>query len=624
MLGLILPASTAAAAEIPDAVTNVFISEDSASISDQVTVNMEWAVPDTAQPGDTFWVQLPDSLRKVGGLTFNLYEDNDPSNPIVATATVVDGRITFTMTDFVLTHDNVRGTAFITADFVRENVNVGETNEFTFETAVDEFTDTVFVDIPTSDLTDPLKYGYWADPVAEDTESVEGALEWRLRSSMGPLAQVVFTDTLGPGHSLDCDDLDLRLLGDYDANGNWGSNVALPADQYEIVECSDAGFEIVVTDVPAEHTVIVRYNSTVTDGTLESYANSATVVEDGESSTHATEIERVTSGGGGTGDLQPSIDIEKWSTIDGFPEGDFDEAPGKRLEAGVDESITFTITNDGNEPLIDVVVTDTTDAGPSIEDIVCTFPDGSTGTTWDGPFAVGDSFDCTATLPGMDPSTDHANTAAVTGIGEGSGREVGDDDPWNGYTPPRPSIDIEKWSTIDGFPEGDFDEAPGKRLEAGVDESITFTITNDGEEPLIDVVVTDTTDAGPSIEDIVCTFPDGSTGTTWDGPFAVGDSFDCTATLPGMDPSTDHANTAAVTGIGEGSGREVGDDDPWNGYTPPQPPGDGGQEPTPAPTVPRLPDTGLGNGPMLVGLATLLLGLGVTLVVARRRWVHQR
>jgi hypothetical protein len=273
----------------------------------------------------------------------------------------------------------------------------------------------------------------------------------------------------------------------------------------------------------------------------------------------------------------PAIDIEKWSTVDGYPAGDYDTAPGKPLVSDAPEAITFTITNTGEEPLVDVVVGDTTQAGPVLTDISCDFsPLGgpATGTTWAGPFAVGATFDCTAMLPGMASNTQHSDTASVDAVGQTSGIPVDDEDQWHGNTPPVPAIDIEKWSTVDGYPAGDYDTAPGKPLKSNTPEKITFTITNTGEEPLVDVVVGDTTQAGPVLTDISCDFsPLGgpATGTTWAGPFAVGATFDCTAMLPGMASNTQHSDTASVDAVGQTSGIPVDDEDQWHGNTPPVP-----------------------------------------------------
>lgn len=181
-------------------------------------------------------------------------------------------------------------------------------------------------------------------------------------------------------------------------------------------------------------------------------------------------------------------------------------------------------------------------------------------------------------------------------------------------------IDIEKWTDEgmgpeydssgallnDGF-DGDFDEAPGKQLVEETPMAINFTVSNDGREDLIDVVVTDRRTAGVGdVQDLVCVFPDDSTGTRWDGPFLVGEQFHCTGTLPALRAGESHSDTASVTGFGLLSGTQVSDDDDWHGF------------------VPNSPSSGLAFtggtvSPMAVTAALLLLFTGGVAVVVTRR-----
>jgi len=340
----------------------------------------------------------------------------------------------------------------------------------------------------------------------------------------------------------------------------------------------------------------------------------------------------------------PSVDIEKWNdegsapeydetgklTNDGF-DGDFDAAPGKQLQAGAPLPINFTVSNDGVEDLVDVAVSDElTDGKGQIEDLSCVFPDGSTGTEWAGPFAVGTQFDCTGTLPALEGGDVHSDTARVIGTGISSGIDVDDEDGWNGEVPV-PSVDIEKWSdegsapeydesgklTNDGF-DGDFDKAPGKELKADKEQKIHFTISNDGHEPLVSIAVSDELTSGKGkIKDLVCVFPDGSTGTEWAGPLAVGAQFECTGTLPALLAGDKHADTAKVTAVGLHSGIGSEDADDWHGSVPEE-----GATPLTPGTSPTggLSVTG-GNAPTLAIIAAILLLLagGGAVLYSRRK-----
>lgn len=184
-----------------------------------------------------------------------------------------------------------------------------------------------------------------------------------------------------------------------------------------------------------------------------------------------------------------------------------------------------------------------------------------------------------------------------------------------------PSIDIEKWSdegevpeydasgalSNDGF-KGDFDASPGKKLDTGEKQELNFTVSNDGREDLVNVVVSDTLTGGTGeIEDLLCTFPDDSTGTEWAGPFVIGTQFSCTGTLPALAAGQKHSDRATVTAVGAHTGIEVDDRDDWHGFTEAAPAG--------------LVNTGASMPWLLGGIATLLLGAGSALVIARRK--HQ-
>jgi len=272
------------------------------------------------------------------------------------------------------------------------------------------------------------------------------------------------------------------------------------------------------------------------------------------------------------------VTITKYDTLDGDNEvtGDYNDAPGKTLSPGQPTPISFTVTNSGTEDLVDLVVTDTTTTGPAITGLTCDFSalgGPATGTTWAGPFHPGASFTCTGTVPAMEQGKAHSDKATVTGTGAVTGQPASDDDTWNGQTAGAPAVSIKKFDTLDGDDAvtGDYNTAPGKLLNPGVATPIQLTITNSGQDALVGVVVQDVTDAGPRLTDLSCDFSalgGPATGTTWDGPLAVGAAFTCTATLPGLAAGAGHADTAVVTATGQHSGQEVSAHDPWNGRAP--------------------------------------------------------
>ncbi|UOR02119.1 hypothetical protein MUN77_01955 [Leucobacter allii] len=308
------------------------------------------------------------------------------------------------------------------------------------------------------------------------------------------------------------------------------------------------------------------------------------------------------------GAWDPAVDADTEDTAVEYPVSGGSTGP---------QPVDMIITNTGNLALTDVSVADLTVEGAEIADLSCDFsPLGgpATGTSWDGPFAPGDSFRCSGTLT-MGYDELHHDIASVTGQpvdeeGEPVGEEIGDEDPYWATTPvaPVPGIDIVKFDGRAETPEnpvdgpdavdgeygdptpGDWDPAVDADTEDDAVEypldgdstgpqPVDMIITNTGELALTDVTVADLTVEGAEIADLSCDFsPLGgpATGVTWEGPFEPGASFRCSGTLT-MGPEELHHDIASVTGQpvdeeGEPFGEEIGDEDPYWAVTPALPP----------------------------------------------------
>ncbi|MFI5658237.1 SpaA isopeptide-forming pilin-related protein [Streptomyces sp. NPDC051684] len=148
--------------------------------------------------------------------------------------------------------------------------------------------------------------------------------------------------------------------------------------------------------------------------------------------------------------------------------------------------------------------------------------------------------------------------------------------------PPKPGIDIEKMDRETGSDADSADQAvQGSEVK---DQVVDMTITNNGDEPLVNVKVGDSVTAGPgSVKDLHCDFPDGTSGddpagrsVRWEASWsdkdpaklAVGASFKCTTTVTGVPAGKLHTDNSTVSGKGAGSGKPVDDEDPWNWKVP--------------------------------------------------------
>ena len=201
--------------------------------------------------------------------------------------------------------------------------------------------------------------------------------------------------------------------------------------------------------------------------------------------------------------ITPAIDVEKATNGE-----DADEPTGPILSVGDPVSWTYVVTNTGNAPLSDVVVTD--DQG-----VVVSCPATSLG--------HGESMTCTAT--GTAVAGQYANVATASGTAP-SGASVSDEDPSH-YFAEVASIDLEKTTNND-----DADDPPGRFILVGEVVQWRYIVTNTGNAPLTGVVVTD--DQG-----LVVSCP---------GPnLAPGASMTCTA-APSTATAGPYANVGTVTG----------------------------------------------------------------------------
>jgi hypothetical protein len=149
---------------------------------------------------------------------------------------------------------------------------------------------------------------------------------------------------------------------------------------------------------------------------------------------------------------------------------------------------------------------------------------------------------------------------------------------------------------------------------------LVYTVTNNGDEPLTGVKVSDKLVTGGSVTGLSCVFGDKSIGTSWDGPFAPAASFTCTASLAGVEAGAEHEDLGVVAAVGTLSKTPVGATNPYYAQRPA----------AVAVDAPTGVDTGSASGhrlsPVLqvggytlLGLAGLLSLLALAARAARRR-----
>ncbi|WP_165367838.1 SdrD B-like domain-containing protein, partial [Phytoactinopolyspora endophytica] len=290
---------------------------------------------------------------------------------------------------------------------------------------------------------------------------------------------------------------------------------------------------------------------------------------------------------------KPSVEIIKGD--EEYEASTPDDATG--YEPGETRELQFEVANNGGRKLTNVVVTDRTITGGTIEELQCTFPgeDAATDGTfddaegmwevrWEPSFGdppatwdVGVSFDCTATLTMDGTDAPHADAAEVSAEVLGTGDPVEDRDDYHSFTGDVQVIkyddrgDYSLETDDDGIPNKPLtseperdanseDEAVAYPTEDGSStgpQPVTLAVTNTGKTWLSQIEISDETLYGSDVENLTCDFsavdPDApSSGTSWNGPWEPGTTFYCTGelTLDGADEdAATHGDEVTVDAV---------------------------------------------------------------------------
>ena len=273
-----------------------------ASTGTSVRLSFNWSVPDDAQSGDTFTVVLPDEIRAKSTAGFTL---QTPSGATAANAVWSGKTVTFTLTDYVNTNDNIRGTAFFNVEWDRSTVDTSVDREYTLD-----FTGSTSWSLPLKLIADGpagegqslSKVGWWLSDDQGASSSIK-QLGWVVYLDTGTSkkveAPVTIADTPGFGSKIDLNSVEGFVNGQ-----------PLSKDRYFVERNGANGVTIkLYGNYPGESAVYdgeniyFTYSSDLLPGENGIFTNSVLLTEGSSAGTTITaEVRRDGAGGDGEGD----------------------------------------------------------------------------------------------------------------------------------------------------------------------------------------------------------------------------------------------------------------------------------------------------------------------------------
>jgi len=356
LTGALLPAATASAAVIGDGITSVTTDKTSYGYNERITLDFEWAVPDSAVAGDTFALELPDALK---ALTLAKFPLRAVDGSIVANAAWQGKTVVFTLTDYVDTHDSVAGNGFLTVQW--DHVFTPETSAPIVLEFLTNAVEVVIGDKPTpnppctKDCPPPpatpttralAKSGGWSDGAYEGTRDLTGNINWSLRlpgNDTGFAGPIEIVDTPAAGSTIEC--TTIALVTQISLAGSAVKSPVDPA-RYTLT-CSPTSFTITLDGIGAAEFITVTYKGTITDQESGAYGNHVSMTIAGTTTVKESVIRRQDAGGGTGGGVQ-SVSVGDFVWLD----SDRDGIQGAG-EPGI-RGVTLTLTGPTGEPVTDV------------------------------------------------------------------------------------------------------------------------------------------------------------------------------------------------------------------------------------------------------------------------------
>ncbi|MDO4889008.1 MAG: Ig-like domain-containing protein [Actinomycetaceae bacterium] len=564
-------------------VTNRSRSDGTTNVWDAFRVSFTVDTTGTgAKAGDTFTVKMPDTMR-TNITSFPMYAKDGKT--VVANCEAPGGygkTLTCTFGDYITTHPDLTGSGWVQAQVG----NQAGLTSFTFTTIGREITVPVpggkVNPSPGRDLPDTASKTGWAEASASTS-----LLYWSIRingSAFSGQNSFDIVDTFSKkngGYTLDGTKgraphlLVWKSASDYKSGGDASARVevggAINGGTFAFAPTSN-GFSASWPNTDPNAVYELRYYTNINDtsgvNTTKSFENQASV--NGKVYTHKSWVSTYGEGeldGPGYGSIsvaKEELQGDGAAYVDSAREY---EVTAKYALRGEEKSETLKLTAGGEAQAIRSLP-----AGTKVTLSEITPKDAEF--TWGKPvFSSPDS--------NVEISSD--GTSAVVTVGDQSTAKLV---VTNTVAAPKPKIDIVK-KDEKGNDANTADEAVDLTEDKGA-TGLKFTVKNDGTESLVDVKVSDQVTAGKAkVDNLTCTFPDGSKGTEWAGAFEPGASFPCTAELSGVTDADPHTDLAKVEGKGKYTGTPVSDEDSYNakvrsGATP---------EPTPSTTPDPSPST---------------------------------
>ena len=316
-----VPSKAANAAALDTVITSVQTTKEHYGWNERLTLAFTWALPESAETGDTFSLDLPDELKAASLATFTL--DAPDGTPIV-TARWQGKSVVFTLTDYVESHDEIYGAGHLTVQWDHA-VIVETTDPIVLQfggSAVEVTIGPKPVPAPpcTENCPPPnppatsrnlSKGGSWSDGSFEGTRDETGNISWTISLPGNPEgfdAPVTVIDEVGPGSVIECATVALTTQ-----QGLASGAVRTPVDPARIdIDCGPQGFTVNLDSIGPNEFIRITYRGTITQQGLGVYTNTVTVEIAGTQTERSTTMRRTSAGGSGVGVQSVSVGDFVW------------------------------------------------------------------------------------------------------------------------------------------------------------------------------------------------------------------------------------------------------------------------------------------------------------------------